>query len=165
MIGKLSVLGFSLLTAIASPALAHDRHDGRDRQHGRDRGEHRGEHRGDHRDDHRGGYRAASAEVDLRYADLNRDGYVSQQEALDSGRQVFRRQDRNNDWRLTRHEVGHPALRHDDRNNDGRVSMREYQRAVRAQFARLDSNRDGYLARHELGYGPRGMRAAGWWNR
>jgi hypothetical protein len=148
MIGKLSVLGFSLVTAIASPALAHDSHDSRGDRHGRG--------------DHRGDYRAASAEVDLRYADLNRDGYVTMHEALDSGRQAFRRQDRNNDWTLTRREVGHPALRH-DRNNDGRVSMREYQRRVRAQFARMDINRDGYLGRRELGYqGPRDTRPAGW---
>jgi hypothetical protein len=152
MIGKLSVLGFSLVTAMASTALAHDQHgSGRD-HHGR----------GDHRAEHRGDYRAAAAEVDLRHADLNRDGYVTMNEALDSGRQVFRRQDRNNDWTLTRHEVGRPALRH-DRNNDGRVSMREYQRRVRAQFARMDTNRDGYLGRRELGDGPpRGARSAGW---
>lgn len=148
MIGKLSALGFSLVTAIATPALAHDQHDSRGDRHGRG--------------DHRGDYRAASPEVDLRHADLNRDGYVTMNEALDSGRQVFRRQDRNNDWTLTRHEVGRPALRH-DRNNDGRVSMREYQRRVRAQFARMDVNRDGYLGRRELGYGPpRGARSAGW---
>jgi hypothetical protein len=152
MIAKLSVLGFSLATAIASPALAHDRHDSGHDRHGRS----------DYRGDHRGDYRAASAEVDLRHADLNRDGYVTLQEALDSGRQVFRRQDRNNDWTLTRHEVGQPGIRHDDRNNDGRVSMREYQRRVRAQFARMDINRDGYLGRRELGYGPRGTRPAGW---
>ena len=149
MIGKLSVLGFSLATAIASPALAHDEHDS-----WRDRQSSRGDHRGD--------YRAAPAEIDLRYADRNRDGYVTMQEALDSGRQVFRRQDRNNDWTLTRHEVGGPVLRHDDRNNDGRVSMREYQHRLRTQFARLDVNRDGYLAPRELGYGPRGTRPAGW---
>lgn len=148
MIGKLSVLGFSLATAIASPALAHDQHDSWRDRHGRG--------------DHRGDYRAAPADVDLRYADLNRDGYVTMQEALDSGRQAFRRQDRNKDWTLTRHEVGRPALRH-DRNSDGRVSMREYQRRVRAQFARMDINRDGYLGRRELGYqGPRDTRPAGW---
>jgi hypothetical protein len=160
MIGKLSVLGFSLATAIASPALAHDAHDSWRDRHGR----------GDQRGDHRGDHRAAPAEIDLRYADLNRDGYVTMHEALDSGRQAFRRQDRNNDWTLTRREVGYPALRH-DRNNDGRVSMREYQRRVRAQFARMDINRDGYLGRRELGYqgprelgyqGPRDTRPAGW---
>lgn len=153
MIGKLSVLGFSLVTAIASPALANDHHGA-----GRDRHGH-----SDRRADHRNDYRAArAADVDLRHADRNRDGYVTMQEALDSGRQVFRRQDRNNDWTLTRHEVG-PAVRHDDRNNDGRVSMREYQRQVRAQFARMDVNRDGYLGPRELGYGPRGTRPAGWY--
>lgn len=161
MIGKLSVLGFSLVTAIASTAFAHDDHDSwRDRQGGR--GDHRGDYRGEHRGEHRGDYRAAPAEIDLRYADRNRDGYVTMQEALDSGRQVFRRQDRNNDWTLTRQEVGRPALRHDDHNNDGRVSMREYQRRLRTQFARLDVNRDGYLGPRELGYGPRGIRPAGW---
>jgi hypothetical protein len=154
MIGKLSVLGFSLVSAIASPALAHDEHDSW-------RG--RGDHRGDYRGHYRGDYRGAPTAVDLRYADRNRNGVVSMQEALDSGRQVFRHQDRNNDRALSHREVGGRGLGHDDRNNDGRVSMREYQRAVRAQFASLDVNRDGYLSRRELGFaGPQTTRPARW---
>jgi hypothetical protein len=155
MIGKLSVLGFSLVSAIASPALAHDQHGS-----GRGRGDDHGSYRGDYRND----YRNVSAEVDLRRADLDNNGLVSMHEALASGRQVFRRQDRNNDWALSRREVSGSSLRHGDRNDDGRVSMREYQRAVRTQFASLDFNRDGYLSRRELGFrGQRGTRPAGWW--
>jgi Ca2+-binding EF-hand superfamily protein len=143
MIGKLPVLGFSLVTAISSQALAHESHDSR-------------QHRPS-------SYAPATTQVDLRGADLNRDGRVTMQEALDSGRQVFRRHDRDNNHMLTRREVSGPSFRQDDRNNDGRVSMREYQRTVRAQFASLDSNRDGYLARYELGYRRPGMsRPAGW---
>src|SRR5690606_18257842 len=97
---------------------------------------------------------SARASLDLRYADLDRNSWVSMEEALDSGRQVFRRNDRNNDRVLTRYEVGWRGVRHDDGNNDGRVSMREHQRSVRTQFASLDTNRDGYLARYELGLEP-----------
>jgi hypothetical protein len=155
MIGKLSVLGFSLVTAIASPALAHGPHESR-QQH------HQGSRNDDGRD-YGGSYGPASREVDLRRADHNRDGWVTLQEALDSGRQVFRQQDRDRNSVLTRYELNRPALRQDDRNNDGRVSMREYQRSVRAHFASLDSNRDGYLGSRELGVAqPRGMRPAGW---
>ena len=148
MIGKLPVLGFSLVTAMSSQALAHEPHGS-------------WQHRHD-------GYAPAVAQVDLRYADLNRDGVVTMREALDSGRQVFRRQDRDHNRMLNRHEAGGAGFRYDDRNNDGRVSIREYQRAVRAQFMSLDRNRDGYLARYELGtggygYGPRASRSAGWW--
>jgi hypothetical protein len=148
MIGKLPVLGFALVTAMSGTALAHEPHASHDRQGGYG--------------NYRGGY-AASAPVDLRHADLNRNGYVTLQEALASGRQVFRRQDRDDNRALTQRELRHPALRHDDRNDDGRVSMREYQRAVRQQFARLDANRDGYLSHRELGGGrPRVTRSAGW---
>src|SRR5262245_53888073 len=101
MIGKLPVLGFSLVTAVSSQALAHEPH-GSWQQHRHD------------------GYAPAVAQVDLRYSDLNRDGVVTMQEALESGRQVFRRQDRDNNWVLTRHEAGGPGFRSDDRNNDGR---------------------------------------------
>jgi hypothetical protein len=105
------------------------------------------------------------AQVDLRYADLNRDGWVTMAEAIDSGRHVFRQSDRDNDRVLTRYELGRPGVRRDDRNNDGRVTMNEYQRAVRARFASLDTNRDGVLARYELGLEPRrGTRSAGWWS-
>jgi hypothetical protein len=148
MIGKIPVLGFALVTAMSGTALAHEPHASHDRQGGYG--------------SYRGGY-AAPAAVDLRRADLNRNGFVTMQEALASGRRLFRRQDRDDNWALTRRELRRPWLRHGDRNDDGRVSMREYQRAVRQQFARLDANRDGYLSRRELGGGrPRATRSASW---
>ena len=159
MIGKLPVLGFAIVTAISGTALAHDQHG----QHGSHRHQ-GGYHPGGGYQGGQRSYGRGLEEVDLRYADLNRDGLVTMNEALDSGRQLFRRQDRDNNRVLSRREVGRGGFDRGDRNDDGRVSMREYQRAVRAQFARLDTNRDGYLARHELGYGRRwGSRSAGWW--
>jgi hypothetical protein len=161
MIGKLPVLGFALVTALSGSALAHEDCDSR---HG---------HTGPAG---YGGYAPAAAppvhhveysgraEVDLRHADLNRDGWVTLSEALDSGRQVFWRIDRDNDRVLSRYELGHPGARRGDRNRDGRVTLREYQRSVRARFSSLDDNRDGVLARYELGLEPRrGTRSAGWW--
>jgi len=164
MMFKLPVLGFALVTALTGTALAHEPHH----TYGGPAGYHPAGHHpqqnhagpGAYGRGERGGY--AQASVDLRYADLNRDGWVSLQEALDSGRQVFHRNDRNNDRQLSRREVG--RVSGDDRNHDGRLSMREHQRAIRAEFASYDRNRDGYLARHELGWsGPRGQRSAGWW--
>jgi len=144
MIGKLPVLGFALVTAVSSQALAHESHGSWQHRQGR--------------------HAPAVAEVDLRYADHDRDGRVTMQEALSSGRQVFRRQDRDNNQVITRREAAGAGFNRDDRNNDGRVSMREYQRSVRAEFARRDTNRDGILARYELGQGrPGASRAAGWW--
>jgi hypothetical protein len=170
MIGKLPLLGFSLATAVSSTALAHENCD---RSHDHASPTSYGSPAGYGGPGH-GAYGRPPAppayvesqrtEVDLRYADLNRDGWVTMQEALDSGRQMFRRNDRDNDRVLTRYELGRPSLRHDDRNNDGRVSMYEYQGAVRARFASLDTNRDGVLARYELGLEPRrATRSAGWW--
>lgn len=174
MIGKLPVLGFAFVTALSSMAMAREPHysqraPGGYDNHGGNYGGRGGYDGYDGRDrGGRGGWRAeqsAQTDVDLRYADLNRDGWVTMQEALDSGRHVFHRSDRNNDRVLTRHEVGRPGLRQEDRNNDGRVTMHEHQRNVRAQFARLDGNRDGFLARYELGLErPRPNRSVGWWN-
>jgi hypothetical protein len=145
MIVKLPLLGFALVTAVSSQALAHESHGSRHRPTGYD------------------ARTPAPVAVDLRYADLNRDGWVTMQEALDTGRQVFRRRDRDNDRVLDRREADRAGFRREDRNYDGRVSMREYQRAVRAHFARLDTNRDGYLGRYELGYTrARAPRPAGW---
>jgi hypothetical protein len=171
MIGKLSVLGFTLVTALSGSALAHEPYDtSRGPSHGHPGP---GGHGRPGPANYGGGYRpappavthASRVEVDLRYADLNRDGWVTMQEALDSSRQVFRRNDRNNDRVLSRWEAGGTrVVRHGDRNQDGRVTMNEYQRNVRARFASLDTNRDGFLARHELGLEPqRGSRSAGWW--
>jgi hypothetical protein len=170
MMFKLPVLGFALVTALSGTALAHEPHHDSGAPTGYRPAAHAPENhgaygRGDYgRGGPRGGY-AQSASVDLRYSDLNRDGYVSLQEALDSGRQVFHRNDRNNDRVLSRREVSHPSIAREDRNRDGRLSMREHQRAIRADFASHDRNRDGYLARYELGWqGQRGgQRSAGWW--
>jgi hypothetical protein len=169
MMSKLPVIGFALVTALTGTALAHEPNH----NYGGPAGYHPAAHgpaghgeygRGGHGRNGPGGGYAQSASVDLRYADLNRDGYVSLQEALDSGRQVFHRNDRNNDRVLSRHEVSYGTVAQDDQDRDGRLSMREHQQAVRAEFASHDRNRDGYLARYELGTGgQRGPRSAGWW--
>ena len=158
MIGKLPVLGFAIVTALSGTALANENCDP-PRPTAAPVGY--------------GGYRTAPpvtrvdygrAQLDLRYADQNRDGRVTLNEAMDSGRQTFRRTDRDNNWVLTRYEMGRGDVRRDDRNNDGRVTVNEYQRAVRARFASLDTNRDGVLGRRELGFAQAGPnRSAGWW--
>ncbi|HKO92336.1 MAG TPA: hypothetical protein VJU61_14330 [Polyangiaceae bacterium] len=156
MIGKLPVLGFSLATALSGQALAHDdctdgskgpasyrapagysgrqapqrfevRNDGSWRSDGR---------RGDL--------------VDLRQSDLNRDGRVTMAEALQHGRQDFRRTDRDHDRVLTRYELPRHELTQEDRDRNGRISYQEHQAAVRWDFARYDLNRDGVLGRYEL---------------
>jgi hypothetical protein len=173
MIGKLSVLGFSLVTALSGSALAHEPYEtSRGPSHGPSGP---GGYYGRPGPANYGGHRpvppavanvdySSRIEVDLRYADLNGDGWVTMQEALDSGRQVFHRNDRNNDRVLSRWEMGGARVRRVDHNQDGRLTMHEYQRNVRARFASLDTNRDGYLARYELGLEPRrGSRSAGWW--
>ena len=179
MIGKLSVLGFSLVTALSGPALAgdYDHHAPGGYGHGAPAGYGHGAGNGYGRGADPGyGYGrypappivhadwSARAADDLRYSDLNRDGYVSLEEALDHGRYEFQRSDRDRNRVLTRHEVDRPDLYRGDWNRDGRVTIREYQHAVRAEFARLDRNRDGFLARYELGGEPgRPRRSAGWW--
>jgi hypothetical protein len=195
MIGKLPVLGFSLVTALSGSALARDcdnDHTPAGYGYGAPAGYGYGVpagygygtpagygHGGGHGHDNgygHGGYRApvpappthvdwsARAAADLRYSDLNRDGIVSLQEALDHGRYEFQRNDRDRNRVLTRHEVERPDLYRSDWNRDGRVTIREYQDAVRTQFARFDRNRDGFLARYELGGEPeRPQRSAGWW--
>jgi hypothetical protein len=191
MMLKLPALGFALVTALTGTALAHEPHHTQGGPgyrpagyghsgHGNSGQGHSGHgHSGHGHSGHgpagygssdrggpyatRGGY-APTAAVDLRYADLNRDGWVTLEEALDSGRQVFHRVDRDNDRVLSRREVSHTELAQEDRNRDGRLSLREHQRAVRTQFASYDRNHDGYLARYELGLqGSRGSRSAGWW--
>jgi hypothetical protein len=192
MIGKLPVLGFALVTAMSGTALARDcdtrhapasyggNHPGNG--YGQGYGQGYGHGQGpDHGYGQGPGYGyggypgpaappvvhvdwSARAAADLRYSDLNRDGYVSMQEALEHGRYEFQRNDRDGNRVLTRHEMGRPELHRGDWNRDGRVTLREYQGAVRTEFARLDRNRDGYLARYELGGEPgRPQRSAGWW--
>jgi hypothetical protein len=187
MIGKLSVLGFSLVTALSGSALARDcdtNHAPAGPGYGAPAGygyptpagygypTPAGYGHGNRDGYGRGGHSApaphvdwsARAAADLRYSDLNRDGYVSLQEALDHGRHEFQRNDRDRNRVLTRHEVDRPDLYRGDWNRDGRVTIREYQNTVRTQFARFDQNRDGFLARYELGGEPaRPQRSAGWW--
>jgi hypothetical protein len=162
MIGKLPVLGFALAASVSSTALAHedcDHHAGHTSHGGYGRAPAPAQIPVGYGDNY-----AGRTQVDLRYADLNRDGWVTMQEALDSGRQVFHRNDRDNNRVLTRREMGRFEARRGDRNDDGRVTMYEHQRSVRARFASLDTNRDGVLARYELGLEPRrSSRSAGWW--
>ncbi len=188
MIHKLPLLGFVLVTASAGTALASDPHRSHDAPNryqpaaygaaGCDTARHTGNGNTGYgpvgygtRSPQgysvppvaRGGY-VGSIAVDMRYADLDRNGWVSLPEALASARQVFDRSDRDRNRQLTRREVNAVALAHDDRNDDGRVTWPEHQRAVRAQFASYDRNRDGYLGRIELGLAtPPTSRSAGWW--
>src|SRR5690606_13520257 len=95
MIGKLSVLGFSLVTAWSGSAFAHEGRGSPHPAHGRHAPAAHGGygptpvgHDGRWRNRGRGheAY-SARASLDLRYADLDRNGWVSMGEALDSGRQ------------------------------------------------------------------------------
>ena len=169
MITKLSVLGFSLATALSGQALAHD--DCTDGSKGpaayrapagyRAPTPQRQEVRyGETRhDEGRPDDRRADI-VDLRQSDLNRDGWVTMDEALQHGRQDFRRTDRDRNRVLTRYELPRRELAQEDRDRNGRISYQEHQAAVRWDFARYDANRDGVLARYEL-MGPYASRA-GW---
>ena len=181
MIAKLSVLGFSLATALSGTALANDdctegshapaahrapagyrgpqtpqrydaRHDGARPGDGR--------HGGDVGNGARRYDSVRGDVVDLRQSDLNRDGWVTMAEALQHGRRDFRRTDRDRDRVLTRYELPRRELVQDDRDHNGRISYQEHQQAVRWDFARYDANRDGVLARYELN-APHATRA-GW---
>jgi hypothetical protein len=154
MIAKLSVLGFSLATALSGQALAHDDcTDGSNAPatyrvpvgYHAPQAPQRHEARYDgRRDNQRGDI------VDLRQSDLNRDGRVTMAEALQHGRQDFRRTDRDRNRMLTSYELPRRELAEDDRDRNGRISYQEYQAAVRGDFARYDANHDGVLARYEL---------------
>jgi hypothetical protein len=162
MIGKLPVLGFALVTAASSQALAREPCEVQNLPagHGYEYGP-----RGQAPAAYGSAGHSASIEAGLRYSDLDRNGWVTLDEALTHGRFEFRRADRNGDRVLSRHEVGwERGHRGGLGQGDGRVTRYEYQDAVRAQFARLDVNRDGVLARYELGLDPpRPSRSAGWW--
>jgi hypothetical protein len=167
MITKLQVLGFSLVTALSVPALAHDQRHGAPRaptsyegsRHGGPH--HEGPRQWGPRDDWRRD--RGPRDIVLTGSDINRDGWVSLEEALDHGRSDFRRSDRNHDRVLNRREMDRSEIARHDRNGDGRMSFIEHQRAVRRHFERLDRNRDGYLARYELDsrYGAPGRSAPG----
>ena len=172
MIAKLPTVGFALVTAVSGTALAREPcHSpqapvgyGYDYGYGTPAGYGAPgygpppQHAGAHVD-----FPGGSA-IDLRFADLNRDGWVSMQEALDQGRVEFRRSDRDRNRVLTRHEVRRPGFHRRDRNDDGVVTLFEYEDAVRGRFLRLDMDRDGFLARYELGLEPPpAQRSAGWW--
>jgi hypothetical protein len=182
MIAKLPILGFTLVTALAGQAVAHEGcpegaqppapstyrapppiQPSYTTVDYRGDGGHRGDgHRGDRGDGHRGdasGDRARVDVDDLRRSDLNRDGRVTLAEALRHGRRDFQRTDRDQNRVLTWREVSRRDIAVEDRNRNGRISYGEYQDAVRRSFARYDDNRDGVLARYELSR----PRSAGRW--
>jgi hypothetical protein len=158
MIAKLSALGFSVVTAVAGTAAAHENCN--DASHAPAGYNAPG--------NYAPGYRSAgaytpsrpaprvspveysSAANDLRQSDFNHDGWVTLAEALDSGRQDFYRSDRDHNRVLTRRELSRRELSREDRNRDGRVTYYEHEGAVRASFASLDANRDGFLGRYEV---------------
>lgn len=161
MIGKLPVLAVALVTAISGTALAREPcespHGRASHGHGPPGPAHAGYERPGH---------GASIEAGLRYSDLDRNGWVTLDEALTHGRFEFRRADRNGDHVLSGHEIGRDGARRGDRrgHRDRHITRVEYQDAVRAQFARMDVNRDGILAHYEIGLPPpRPSRSAGWW--
>jgi hypothetical protein len=168
MIGKLPVLGFALVTAVGGPALAREPCESRQQPagYGYGYGSYGPGTAGTAPTYRPSGY-SARIEAGLRYSDLDRNGWVTLDEALAHGRHEFRRSDGNRDRVLSRHEVDWGGSRHRGRHGqrDGRVTLFEYQDAVRAHFAGLDANRDGILARHELGHqAPGPSRSAGWWS-
>jgi hypothetical protein len=169
MIAKLPILGFTLVTALAGQAVAHE-----DCDHAPQPSTYRAPapvqpsystpvgypgHRGGRHAAEQQGYRADISE--LRQSDLNRDGWITLAEALRHGRRDFRRSDRDQNSVLSRWEVAQVDLAYDDRDRNGRISFDEHQAAIRRSFAHFDSNRDGLLASYELN-GPVGHRAANW---
>jgi hypothetical protein len=165
MITKLPVLGFSLMTALSAPALAqaHEECGGKPHapaSYGGPRES--GPRESGQRDK---GRRSAPRDIVLTHSDINRDGWVTLDEALSHGRSAFRRSDRDNNQVLSRREMDRSEISRHDRDRDGRMSFREHQWAVGEHFARLDQNRDGYLTRYELDErsGSPPVRSAGWW--
>jgi hypothetical protein len=162
---RLPAIAFALVTAASGTALAREPCDAQHAPAGYGYGYPQGPAPAGYQ---RPGY-GASIEAGLRYSDLDRNGWVTLDEALTHGRFEFQRADRNGDRVLSRHEIGRDGGRWGGHrghrgHRDGRITRFEYQDAVREQFARLDVNRDGILAHYELGLPPpRPSRSAGWW--
>jgi hypothetical protein len=173
MIAKLPILGFTLVTAVAGQAVAHEGcPDGAPapapssyRALPPSQVSHTVGYRGDDgQRGHRGNASGDRARVDindLRRSDLNRDGRVTLAEALRHGRRDFQRTDRDQNRELTWREVSRRDIAFEDRNRNGRISYGEYQDAVRRSFAWFDANHDGVLASYELARpsGPRSPRS------
>jgi Ca2+-binding EF-hand superfamily protein len=109
---------------------------------------------------------AADPRLELRRADLNRDGRVTFEEADEQARCDFVSADRNRDQLLSRREFrdGDRAFYFEDTDRDGRLTYYEHEAAARARFIQLDDNRDGLLAGPELGWAPRPRQySPGWW--
>jgi len=166
MFTKLPVLGFTLVAALSAPALAFAHEECGDDKHAPARYESQRQSGSRNRSAPRDQWRGpAPRDIVLTSSDVNRDGWVTLDEALDRGRRDFGRSDRDNNRVLSRREMDRSEIERHDQNRDGRMSFREHQSAVRAHFARLDRNRDGHLARYELDerYGSPAVRSAGWW--
>jgi hypothetical protein len=164
MIAKLSALGFTVVTAMAGTAAAHENCN--DASHAPASYNAPGYQAPGYQAP---GYQTAGSYThrpapaprvnpaeysgrgaDLRQSDFNHDGWVTLAEALDSARQDFHRSDRDRNRVLTRRELSRGELAREDRNRDGRVTYYEHEGAVRASFASLDANRDGFLGRYEV---------------
>lgn len=107
MITKLPVLGFTQVTALSAPALAHEECGDATRAPAR----HEGPRQSGSPEQWRG---PAPRDIVLTSSDINRDGWVTLDEALDRGRSDFRRSDRDRDRVLSRREIDRSEIdRHD----------------------------------------------------
>jgi Ca2+-binding EF-hand superfamily protein len=94
----------------------------------------------------------ADSPSDWMRADLDRDGVITQREAMRYARSTFAERDRNRDGVLSPYELRTAGFdfRREDVNRDGRVSYFEHQAAARSDFARYDFNHDGVIRGYEL---------------
>lgn len=162
---KLTIVAFSLVTALSGTALAHDgNHDYRAEDYRADN--YRADRERSVRHEPPVRYYAAPFApaspfniAELRMSDMNRDGCVTLREAMRAGRADFARADANRDGVLERRELSRDGFVQDDSNRDGVVSFAEYQDGVRRSFEARDNNRNGVLERRELWLGSPWMRA------
>ena len=95
----------------------------------------------------------AAYPASLRFADFNRDGGVTVNEARSYARSQFNRADLDRNGVLRGRELRSESgeLVYGARGRDGVVTFAEYDRSVMGRFQSLDIDRNGYLSRNELG--------------
>ena len=95
----------------------------------------------------------AAYPASLRFADFDRDGGVTVNEARSFARSQFTRADLDRNGVLRGRELRSDSgeLAYGARGRDGVVTFAEYDRSVMGRFQSLDIDHNGYLSRHELG--------------